>query len=78
MSVHRFKVLLLRMCLQPSSETQGRSVGPGEKARRKFSSTGERALSPVLENFHRAFSPSPTDRPWVTEDGLQHNTVNPL
>ena len=27
----------------PSSETQGQSVGSGEKARRKFSSTGERA-----------------------------------
>ena len=26
-----------------SSETQGRSVGPGEKARRKFSSTGGKA-----------------------------------
>ena len=26
--------------LSPSSETQGQSVGPGEKARRKFSSTG--------------------------------------
>ena len=27
----------------PSSETQGQSVGSGEKAGRKFSSTGERA-----------------------------------
>ena len=35
-----------------SSETQGQSVGPGEKARRKFSSTGGR----VLENVRRAFS----------------------
>ena len=26
--------------LLPSSETQGRSVGPGEKVRQKFSSTG--------------------------------------
>ena len=39
-----------------SSETQGQSVGPGEKARRKFSSTGGRALPPVLENVRRAFS----------------------
>ena len=35
-----------------SSETQGRSVGPGEKARQKFSSTGGKApgyrLSPCL------------------------------
>ena len=30
----------------------------------------ERALSPVLENFRRAFSPGPTDRPWVSEDGF--------
>ena len=28
---------------EPSSETQGRSVGPGEKARQKFSSTGGKA-----------------------------------
>ena len=35
-----------------SSETQGQSVGSGERVRRKFSSTGERApgyrLSPEL------------------------------
>ena len=24
---------------------------------------------PVVENFCRAFSPGPTDRPWVSEDG---------
>ena len=29
--------------IKTSSETQGQSVGPGEKARRKFSSTGGRA-----------------------------------
>ena len=34
-----------------------------------FSSTGERALSPVLENFRPAFSPDPTDCSWVSEDG---------
>ena len=27
------------------------------------------AFPPVLENFCRAFSPCPTDRPWVSEDG---------
>ena len=26
------------------------------------------AFPPVLENFRRAFSPGPTDRPWVSED----------
>ena len=26
---------------------------------------------PVLENFSRAFSPVPTDRPWVSEDDLK-------
>ena len=26
------------------------------------------ALPPVLENFRRAFSPGPTDCPWVSED----------
>ena len=29
----------------------------------------EDALPPILENFCRAFSPGPTDRPWVSEDG---------
>ena len=27
------------------------------------------ALLPVLENFRPAFSPDPTDCPWVSEDG---------
>ena len=40
-----------------SSETQGQSVGSGEKAGRN-----------VLENFRPALSPDPTDRPWVSED----------
>ena len=43
-----------------SSETQGQSVGSGEKARRKFSSTGERApgyrLSP---NYSQKFKRMP-------------------
>ena len=30
-----------------------------------------RAFPPVLENVCRAFSPGPTDRPWVSEDELQ-------
>ena len=29
------------------------------------------ALPPILENFCRAFSPGPTDRPWVSEDGVK-------
>ena len=29
------------------------------------------ALSPVLENFRPAFSPDPTDCPWISEDVLQ-------
>ena len=28
------------------------------------------AFPPVLENFCRAFSPGPTDSPWVSEDGV--------
>ena len=31
------------------------------------------ALPALLENFRRAFSPDPTDCPWVSEDG-QHQT----
>ena len=30
------------------------------------------ALLPVLENFLRAFFPTPTDFPWVSEDGRPH------
>ena len=76
----------------PSSETQGRSVGPGEIARQlgtiiqsifcaqsvasirltvwKWSGESRYpgAFAPVLENFCRAISPGPTDRPWVSED----------
>ena len=38
------------------------------------------ALLPVLENFHRTFSPSLTDCPWVSEDGSHPTgyTVCPL
>ena len=39
------------------------------------------ALSPVLENFRRAFSPGPTDRPWVSEDeslGSTDKDFNPV
>ena len=47
---------------RPSSETQGQSVGSGEKAERKFSSTGERApgyrLSPnYFQKFKRMPAP---------------------
>ena len=38
--------------LLSSSETQGQSVGPGEKARRKFSSTGVRAPGYLLSPDH--------------------------
>ena len=31
------------------------------------------ALSPKLENFRPAFSPEPTDSPWVSEDGIFGN-----
>ena len=37
---------------EPSSETQGRSVEPGEKARRTFSSTGEKAPGYRLSPDH--------------------------
>ena len=42
----------------------GQIVSIKEKARRTFSNT----LTPVLENFRRAFSPCPADCPWVSED----------
>ena len=28
------------------------------------------AFPPVLENFRSAFSPGPTDRPWLSEDAI--------
>ena len=50
------------LAIIPSSETQGQSVGSGERARRKFSSTGERApgyrLSPsYFQKFKRMPAP---------------------
>ena len=55
--------------IRTSSETQGQSVGPGEKARQKFSS--------MLENFCRTFSPFPTDCPWVSEDDIRREICPP-
>ena len=46
----------------------GQIVSIREKARRTFSST----LPPVLESFRRAFSPGPTDCPWVSEDAEKY------
>ena len=49
----------------------GDPVGPGEKARRKFSSTGGRPFRPCLKRlktFVALFSPGQTDCPWVSED----------
>ena len=43
-----------------SSETQGQSVASGEKARRKFSSTGERAPGyRLLPNYFQKFKRMP-------------------
>ena len=36
------------------------------------------ALPPVLENFRSAFSPDPTDCPWVSEDAFSPVFVNIL
>ena len=44
----------------PSSETQGQSVGSGEKARRKFSTVGERAPGYRLsQNYFQKFKRMP-------------------
>ena len=46
--------------LPPSSETQGQSVGSGEKAARKFSSRGERAPGyPLSPNYFQTFKLMP-------------------
>ena len=62
LSFLKWRILLLSATQRPSSETQGQSVGSGEKARRKFSSTGERApgyrLSPDhFQKFKRMLAP---------------------
>ena len=60
---HRGLILLFKVVdISSSSETQGQSVGSGEKAGRKFSSTGERApgyrLSPnYFQKFKRMPAP---------------------
>ena len=46
----------------PSSETQGQSVGSGERARRKFSSTGERYLG---SDCHRTVSKNSSAGSWL-------------
>ena len=55
--------ILEDICLEPSSEIQGQSVGTGERAGRKFSSTGERApgyrFSPsYFQTFKRMPAPN--------------------
>ena len=45
-----------------SSETPGAVSRVGRKGRTKFLA--------VFENFRPAFSPDPTDCPWVSEDGV--------
>ena len=42
MSLYTAAIDSITACLAPSSETQGQSVGSGGRARRKFSSTGEK------------------------------------
>ena len=34
------------------------------------------ALPPMLENFRRAFSPGPTDCPWVSEDARERTRLD--
>ena len=59
-SCQSLRSFLRRRSLSLVESILGDSVGPGEKARRKFSSTGGTALPYMLEkteNFRRAFSP---------------------
>ena len=59
-------VIVSSSCDFPSSETQGRSVGPGEKAWRKFSSTGGKAPGYRLSPEH-----SQTDKRMLAPDWAQ-------
>ena len=36
------------------------------------------ALPPLLENFRRAFSPEPTDCPWVSEDEARQAVIETI
>ena len=44
----------------------------GREKRRDESFQVRAALLPVLENFRPAFSPDPTDCPWISEDAVSH------
>ena len=56
----------------PSSETQGQSVGSGEKAERKFSTTGERAAGYQLSpNHFQKFKPMPAPD-WAQKNDLYY------
>ena len=55
----------LYTCMRYPRRAKGSQSG-GEKRRDK---SFPEAPSPVLDNSRRAFSPDPTDCPWVSEDG---------
>ena len=68
-------VIIVALC--PSSQTQGQSVGSGEKAGPKFSSTGKRApgyrLSPsYFQKFKRMPAPD-----WAPKNALYYSAQSP-
>jgi len=70
MATYKFTCNILRLKLSHPWRPRG---SPGASIRLTvWKLSGESrypgALLPVLENFRRAFSPGPTDRPWVSEE----------
>ena len=55
----------LYTCIRYPRRQRGSQSGQEKRRDNSF----QRAPSPVFENFRRAFSPDPTDCPWVSEDG---------
>ena len=67
------KNLLLRTAAGPIEGHPRRLSRVERKGATKVFKYGRKTLSPVLENFGRAFSLDPTDCPWVSEDDWRLN-----
>ena len=64
--------------VNPSSETQGQLVEAGKSLNGREKNSGEEKFSsPAPEFFSRPFRlfPAPTNCPWVSEDGVNPDTI---
>ena len=53
---------------------RGSQSGQVKRRDERFQAWAEELFRLCLKTFGRAFSPGPTDRPWVSEDGPHQNT----